>query len=170
MHTNFDSAPGCMADLAARPGAWDCEPLELMGELAGEAYGIGKVGRLKRPMELESLARRVKEEKFRAAFCGGVQPRTGVPDPVSQVAVCPGAGGSEIGRALESRAQVLVTGDIGHHQGIDSVAQRMAVIDAGHYGLEHIFVDYMAAGSWRATGKRRRNFKGAARNGRQVVL
>ncbi len=36
-----------------------------------------------------------------------------------------------------------MTGDIGHHDGIDSVARQMAVIDAGHYGLEHIFVDYM---------------------------
>ncbi len=143
MHTNFDSAPGCMADLAAaRLGLLDCEPLELMGELAGEPYGIGKVGRLKRPMELENLARRVKE-KFGLPFVV-VYGQNRVPDPVSRVAVCPGAGGSEIGRALESGAQVLVTGDIGHHQGIDSVAQRMAVIDAGHYGLEHIFVDYMA--------------------------
>lgn len=39
---------------------------------------------------------------------------------------------------------MLVTGDISHHQGIDSVARNMAVIDAGHYGLEHIFIDYMA--------------------------
>ena len=45
--------------------------------------------------------------------------------------------------ALVLKAQVLVTGDIGHHQGIDSLARGMAVIDAGHYGLEHIFMDFM---------------------------
>ena len=33
MHTNFDSAPGCMADLAAeRIGICGGEPLEAMGE------------------------------------------------------------------------------------------------------------------------------------------
>ena len=37
-------------------------------------------------------------------------------------------------------ADVYVTGDIGHHDGIDAVAQNLAVIDAGHYGMEHIFI------------------------------
>ena len=40
-------------------------------------------------------------------------------------------------------ADVLITGDIGHHDGIDAVARGLAVIDAGHYGLEHIFMDEM---------------------------
>ena len=32
MHTNFDAAPGCMADLAARRlGLEECVPLELLG-------------------------------------------------------------------------------------------------------------------------------------------
>ena len=38
---------------------------------------------------------------------------------------------------------MLITGDIDHHEGIDAVAQGMAVIDAGHYGVEHIFIPYM---------------------------
>jgi putative NIF3 family GTP cyclohydrolase 1 type 2 len=37
-----------------------------------------------------------------------------------------------------------VTGDISHHQGIDAAARGMAIIDGGHYGLEHIFIPYMA--------------------------
>ena len=37
-----------------------------------------------------------------------------------------------------------MTGDIGHHDGLDAVDQGMAVIDAGHYGIEHIFVPEMA--------------------------
>ena len=143
MHTNFDSAPGCMADLAAaRLGLRDCEPLELMGEMGEKPYGIGKIGSLKQPMELEQLARRVKEA-FGLPFVV-VYGQNRVPDPVHRAAICPGAGGSEIERAIAGGAQVLVTGDISHHQGIDSVARNMAVIDAGHYGLEHIFIDYMA--------------------------
>ena len=36
MHTNFDAAPGCMADLAAkRLGLSDCVPLEALGEMDG---------------------------------------------------------------------------------------------------------------------------------------
>lgn len=45
--------------------------------------------------------------------------------------------------ALQSGAQVYITGDIGHHDGIDAAAQGMAVIDAGHYGIEHIFTEFM---------------------------
>lgn len=38
---------------------------------------------------------------------------------------------------------MLISGDIDHHLGIDLVAQGVSVIDAGHYGLEKIFVPYM---------------------------
>ena len=38
---------------------------------------------------------------------------------------------------------VLVTGDIDHHNGIDANTQGLAIIDAGHYGLEHVFTEYM---------------------------
>ena len=40
-------------------------------------------------------------------------------------------------------AQAFITGDISHHEGIDAAAQGMMIIDAGHYGLEHIFMDFM---------------------------
>jgi putative NIF3 family GTP cyclohydrolase 1 type 2 len=32
---------------------------------------------------------------------------------------------------------------MGHHHGIDAVARGLAVVDGGHYGLEHVFVDFM---------------------------
>ena len=34
-------------------------------------------------------------------------------------------------------------GDIDHHTGLDMAAQGLAVIDAGHYGTEYIFMDAM---------------------------
>ncbi len=58
-------------------------------------------------------------------------------------AISPGSGASMVDIAIKKGAQVLITGDIGHHEGIDSVARGMAVIDAGHYGLEHGFVEFM---------------------------
>ena len=125
MHTNFDSAPGCMADLAAgRLGLTECQVLEPEGELEGSVYGIGKAGKLGLPFVL---------------VYGDLESDLLLTD----CAVSPGSGGSMIEAALGLKAQVLVTGDIGHHQGIDSLARGMAVIDAGHYGLEHIFMDFM---------------------------
>ena len=38
-------------------------------------------------------------------------------------------------------ADVLITGDIDHHDGIDAVAKGLNIIDAGHYGIEKIFIE-----------------------------
>ena len=142
MHTNFDIAPGCMADLAAqRLGILDGQPLEVTGEVDGQPVGIGKVGHLKAPMSLKELAARVKEA-FGLPFVT-LYGMEGVQEPVTRVAVSPGSGGSMLKHGIAAGAQVLVTGDIGHHEGIDAVADHMAVIDGGHYGLEHLFIPFM---------------------------
>lgn len=142
MHTNFDAAPGCMADLAAeRLGMIPEGPLEMMGEQDGTCYGIGKVGTLPAPMTLRELANLVKE-RFGLSFVTGYGAGRGE-TLVSRIAVSPGSGGSMIGFAREAGAQVLITGDIGHHPGIDAAADGLVILDAGHYGLEHIFTEFM---------------------------
>lgn len=138
MHTNFDCAPGCMADLAAdRIGLLNGQPLEVTGETDGAPIGIGKVGTLKAPMTVAELALLVKQAFGlpHVVVYGFRQ----VTEPVSRVAISPGAGGSMIEHGLAAGAEVLITGDIGHHDGQDAAENHMAVIDAGHYGLEHIF-------------------------------
>ena len=143
MHTNFASAPGCMADIVAdRLNFVDQKPLELMGELSGTAYGIGKTGTLKKPMTGPELAREVKN-RFGLPFVTVYGSELYENEPVTRAATCPGAGGSEIREALRAGAQVFITGDISHHEGIDAAAQGMMIIDAGHYGLEHVFMDFM---------------------------
>ena len=37
----------------------------------------------------------------------------------------------------------MITGDITHHVGLDAIEKGLAVIDAGHYGVEKMFVPYM---------------------------
>ncbi len=142
MHTNFDTAPGCMADLAAeRLGITEGRPLEITGEKDGVFIGIGKVGQLNQAVTVEQLARQVKEQfdlEFVTVY--GLDQVKGL---ISRVAVSPGAGGSMLNLGIASGAKAMVTGDIGHHGGIDAAAQGMAVIDAGHYGLEHIFMPFM---------------------------
>ena len=64
--------------------------------------------------------------------------------PVYRLAVSPGSGKSMIAPALEQKADLLVTGDIGHHDGLDAVDQGLLIIDAGHYGIEHLFIGQMA--------------------------
>lgn len=143
MHTNFDIAPGCMADLAAeRLGLSGTCPLEVTGEdPEGNPVGIGKIGFLEQPLTAEETARFVKERfglPFVTAYgLAQVREKTG------RIAVSPGSGGSMIRAAEKAGVTVLITGDIGHHEGIDAAASGLAVIDAGHYGLEHIFVEFL---------------------------
>lgn len=142
MHTNFDIAPGCMADDAAGYlGLRDCSVLEVTGQSQDGVYGVGRVGRLPHPMTLEEIGTYVKD-RFGLPFVTvyGLSEITGT---VDQIAVSPGSGSSMISHAQRAGVRVLVTGDIGHHEGIDAVAGGLAVVDAGHYGLEHIFMDFM---------------------------
>lgn len=142
MHTNFDVA--VMADeAAARMSLTSCRVLQKTGEIFAGGQnipiGIGKVGNLNKPMPLKDYALLIKKA-FQLPTVSVFGPMDTM---IRTAAVCPGSGKSTIDDAVASGAQVLVTGDIGHHDGIDALARGLAIIDAGHQGLEHIFIDYM---------------------------
>ncbi len=136
MHTNYDTRG--MADLAARLlKLQECTVLEEIKD--GE--GIGRVGVLPGPMTLRTCAELVKE-----AFQIPNVKLFGSPDAqVHLAAVCPGAGKSTMKEALRFHCDVYITGDIDHHTGIDAVDQGLCIIDAGHYGIEHIFMEDVKA-------------------------
>ncbi len=145
MHTNYDSAPGGMADVVAdRLGIVFGAPLEEMGEENGVAYGIGKIGVLEAPMNGRALAKKIKED-FELPYVTVYGSELWETEPVKVAATCPGSGASTIREALAKGAQALITGDIGHHDGIDAEAQGLMIIDAGHYGLEHVFMAQVEA-------------------------
>lgn len=139
MHTNFDVMG--MADAAAqRLLLTQTRVLDITYEKDGVAEGIGRIGVLRQPMTLDACAQFVKQVfgiEWVKVF--GEEDRQ-----IKSVAICPGSGKSMIGAALSGKVDVLITGDIDHHDGIDALERGMAVIDAGHFGLEQIFVPYMA--------------------------
>lgn len=138
MHTNFDVKG--MAELAAQRMKFkDCEVLEVTCEDEEGLQGIGKIGMLPEAMNLRTCAEQVKE----AFHVEQVKVFGDLGAAVTKAAICPGSGKSVISEALKAGVQVLITGDIDHHEGIDAAAQGMAVIDAGHYGIEKIFIPYM---------------------------
>ena len=61
------------------------------------------------------------------------------------VVIGPGVRKSTMPLALGFGCDVYITGDIDHHTGIDAVDQGMCIIDAGHYGVEHIFMEDVKA-------------------------
>lgn len=135
MHTNYDVCR--MGQLAAEIlKLIHTEPIEETKELNGQAVGIGVMGQLKEECTLSEFVRFVKSafglEEIRYFDREGT---------VRNIAVCPGSGSSVIKTAIQKGADVLVTGDIGHHDGIDARDQGLAILDAGHYGLEYIFME-----------------------------
>lgn len=140
MHTNYDVLK--MTELAETAlKLKKTQILEVTGAADdGSAYGIGSVGNLPKKMTAKDCCAYVKK-----AFGLQTVRLFGNPDrQVKRLAVSPGSGKSMIEPALAASSDILVTGDIGHHEGIDAAAQGMAVIDAGHYGTEHMFVPQMA--------------------------
>ncbi len=140
MHTNFDIKGG-MAELAAKKlELTETVPLDVTTVIDGQTEGIGRTGLLKEAVEVRLLAETVKEQ----FGLENVTVYGDVAKKVQKIAVCPGSGKSEIENALKQEADILITGDIGHHEGIDAVDMGLVIMDATHYGLEHIFIEFMA--------------------------
>lgn len=138
MHTNFD-VMGMADAVADQLGLEDRKVLSVTYEDELSKEGIGRIGALPMPMTLAECAEYVKNRcKIDQVKVYGMPAET-----IVMAAVCPGSGKSCIEDAVRLGADVLITGDIDHHEGIDSVEQGLTVIDAGHYGLEKIFVPYM---------------------------
>ena len=141
MHTNYDIAPGCMADIAATKIGLEGMPLEITAEIDGELVGIGKAGTIEEEMSVIELADFVKEsfDLENVTVYGGE-----MIDKTNKVAICPGSGRGMAKFAIENGCDVLITGDITHHEALDAVEEGLCIIDASHYGIEKIFIDDMA--------------------------
>ena len=113
--------------------------LSVTEERNGEVQGFGRVGDLPEEMTLKEYAQMIKK----SLKLSDVKVYGGLDSKVKRAAVCTGSGKSMIKDAIKAGADVYVTGDIDHHTGIDTVAQGLALIDAGHYGTEYVFMDAM---------------------------
>lgn len=140
IHTNYDVAK--MAELSADYLELKDTKILSVSYCEGETgiqEGYGRVGDLAEEMTLEQCADAVK----RAFSLREVKVFGDPCQKIRRAAILPGSGKSMILDALKSKADVMITGDIDHHAGIDAVAQGLAIIDAGHYGTEHIFMEQM---------------------------
>lgn len=138
MHTNFDVMG--MADAAADLlRLREREVLEVTFEDDVAKEGIGRIGKLQEHMTLDEFAAYVKDafSLDKVAVYGNGE------ETVITCAILPGSGKEEIDLAAAAGADVYVTGDMNHHAGLDAIEKGIAVIDAGHYGVEKIFVPYM---------------------------
>ncbi len=135
MHTNFDTKGGMAKEAAQMLTLKNTEVLE-------ETYngeGLGQIGILKDAVTLKECAKKVK-----AAFdIETVMVYGDNNKMIEKIAVCPGSGKSVIDIAIQKNADCLVTGDIGHHDGLDAMEAGLSIIDASHYGVEKLFMKFM---------------------------
>lgn len=140
MHTNYDIASeGMGTAVAKRLDANILSPLEITGDEEGTAIGVGFIAELKDKISVRELAAKIKE---RFGISGIFFYDAG--KNISKIAVCPGSGRGMLRHALINKCDVLITGDMGHHDGIDALDDGISLIDAGHFGLEQVFVEEMS--------------------------
>lgn len=132
-HTNLDSAKtGINHHLAQKINLIDVEvlePRELRGE---EGHGLGVIGNLAESADLFSVSMLIKDVLGieRLKVIGANE------SAVKRVAVAGGSGRDLIGTAVQKNADLLITGDIGHHDALLAKTLNINIIDAGHFSTE----------------------------------
>lgn len=133
-HTNADKViAGVSGAMAARLGL---ENVRILDE-DGEGTGLGVVGDLPEPLTSEEMVVMVKE-RFDMKAMRTSKPLAG---KISRVAMCGGSGGSLIGAARKSGAQVYLSGDISYHNFFTE--EGFMIMDIGHYESEREIVDIL---------------------------
>lgn len=117
--------------------AFDCYPL-LNESLS---HGLGRVGRLCRPVPLRELA----DSVGKTLGCSAVRIVGDPSRPVQKIALCSGGGASLLRDAVRAGADLLLTGDVKYHEAREAEMQGMALLDAGHFATERIMVEAVRA-------------------------
>ncbi len=133
-HTSADKViAGVSGAMAARLGLRNVEILDP----DGDGTGLGVVGELPVPMPAEDIAALVKD-RFSLKVLKSSRPVSG---EVKRVAMCGGSGSSLIGKAMESGAQLYISGDISYHHFFTE--EGFMIMDIGHYESEIDIVEIL---------------------------
>ncbi len=144
-HTALDAAPDGMNDwLAAAVGPGARRPIE---PAAAPGAGMGRFVDLDAPAPLAEVIARVK------AHLGMTHVRVAAPEPARTVrtaAVCAGAGGAVFEAVRD--VDLLLTGEMRHHDVLARVARGTAVILCDHTNTERGYLPSLAARLAASTG------------------
>ncbi len=115
------------------------EPAFDVVDVAANAGFVGRVGELATPVTLQAFARRIEERLESPVRVAGPAKRT-----IERAAVVPGSGASFL-RQAAAVADVLVTGDVRHHDARAALDLGLAVVDAGHTATERPGIRLLAS-------------------------
>ncbi|MCQ2287660.1 MAG: Nif3-like dinuclear metal center hexameric protein [Muribaculaceae bacterium] len=133
-HTNMDNVQGGVSfRMAAKLGMTDVEILDPKNPAAApaEQVGSGVIGNVK-PMAATQMLKLLKDtfEVEAVRYSGDTS------GMVSRIALCGGAGGFLVGKAIEAGAHMYVSADLRYNDLIDN-NRSILLADIGHYESEH---------------------------------
>ena len=143
-HTNLDQAENGINRILARIfELQNIEILQINNHPDHPRLGLGCIGDLPFSKPLGEIATWVKD-KIGAAHVSAVGRREKL---INRLAVVGGSGGSMVSQAFQKGADLLITGDIGHHDSLEALSLGLGLIDCGHFLTEwtalRIFKDFM---------------------------
>ena len=128
IHTNLDIAEDGLNDnLCEILGIEDRKVLE-----AGKDFGLGRFGYINET-RADEFAKKVKEVlAANELVCYGDLEKN-----ISKIAVCGGAGSSLFDDAIGHGCDLMITGDVSYHMGMDYGNRGLVILDPGHFASEN---------------------------------
>ncbi|MEL7624445.1 MAG: Nif3-like dinuclear metal center hexameric protein [Clostridiales bacterium] len=140
-HTNLDCVKNGVNDvLAELLGIENTKILQPLNQNINYA-GLGRIGALKQPMTLVEFAAFTAQKlgTSQVRYCGEREKQ------ISTVACCGGAGAFLMTEAKAKGADVYVTSDISHHEGVHAIELGLGLVDGGHFATENPVISVVAA-------------------------
>ena len=123
-HTRLDALHGGVNDVLAN--ALGLKEIECFGE-----GNIGRIGVIDEALPLKDFAKIVKEALGAPCVLSSDSGKD-----VKRIAVLGGEGGDDIGAAILSGADTMVSGRLGYHKMVDAREMGINLIEAGHFYTE----------------------------------
>jgi putative NIF3 family GTP cyclohydrolase 1 type 2 len=118
--------------LAQLFGLKDVEVLQTLEGFEDEKLGLGRIGNVKEPMSLSAMIELVQS----VLGAKGIRVVGSQNRKIKRVALVGGSGGGMVPTASKLGADLLITGDVGHHDALEAHVRGLAVIDGGHFYTE----------------------------------
>ena len=115
-----------------RPGEGSKDPAELPSGMTGQ------------------LCRQMTPEEAASHIINALEiPQDGIrmvkgKNTIKKIGLCTGAGGDFLDYTIREGCELFITGDVKLHEAQRAKAEGISLIDAGHYGTEHIFAENFA--------------------------
>ena len=129
MHTNLDLSQEFGVNICLAKAVGVTNPV--LSE-NGECMFVGE---LENETDIDTFAKTVKKN----LGCAGLRYTNGN-GKIKKVAVSSGSGGSNVYAAKAEGADVLLAGEIKHHEILDANSMGLAIIDAGHFKTEDVVI------------------------------